>query len=44
MRCEDTVGDVDIRGVGRVRILEVMVTSELRMCCEDAGGDGDVRA
>jgi len=44
MCCEDTGGDGDIRGVGRVRILEVMVTSELRMCCEDTGGDGDVRA
>ena len=39
---EDTGGDVDIRGVERVRILEVMVTSEFRMCCEDTGGD-DVR-
>jgi len=29
MRCEDTVGDVDIRGVGRVRIREAMVTSEV---------------
>jgi len=28
MCCEDTGGD-DIRGVGRVRILEVMVTSEV---------------
>ena len=29
MCCEDTGGDGDVRGVGRVRILEVMVTSEV---------------
>jgi len=29
MCCEDTEGDINVRGVGRVRILEVIVTSEV---------------